>query len=114
MKLILISILFIVSCNQSENAQMLNAELIQQTIKLTNPSSEKMYYIVLTDESIAYTDWRPFIKDFSDFVPANESIEIDAKKTPLMTKFLIYYWYDSDDENGDGVADKTESFTISL
>lgn len=115
MKLLILTFLLFISCKVDSTVnEKIKASIVNDKIKLENLSDEDMYYIILTDESVTYTDWRPFIKEFSSKILADSSLEIDAEKTKTMKSFLIYFWFKSDDLNQDDIADKSYSVRLDL
>jgi hypothetical protein len=83
-------------------------------VVIENRSSENVYFILLTDVSIAYTDWRPFIKPFSTFIKTKAKTRIPYDRRNDPTKLILYYWFKSDDTDEDGVANQTRSIELNL
>ena len=119
MKIIIILLLLMTSCKKDSNLndifdQNIRVKLNDDKLQIENLVEEDLYYIVLNDVSITYTDWRPFIKDFTAKIAGESLIEISPERTEGMKSYIIYYWFKSDDIDKNGIADKSNSVRLVL
>ncbi|MEE8335849.1 MAG: hypothetical protein V3S48_05385 [Candidatus Neomarinimicrobiota bacterium] len=105
-------ILVIISCDSTHDQTTFDVEddnlglnLEGKEVSLFNKSDQDIYLFAVTAELLVVMNWAPIIDGTPDLVSKEtKSFQVTGSDYEDSVRYIVYYWFESDDVDGDGLS----------
>lgn len=119
--IMIIFMLIIIACDSDPNQSKFDVEdstlglnLVGQEVSLYNKGDQDLYLFAVTAELAAVIDWAPIIDGTPDLVSKETKTFEVYGSDDNSSRYIVYYWFESDDVDKDGTSDRESTIYVDL